>query len=89
MKKNRFATLGLIFSLAACLTLSLFGDKFVDRVEESTNVYKALIKSRDGGIPKSLLEKCQCVVVIPHVIKAAFGFGGRHGSGVASCKAPK
>ena len=89
MKKNRFATLGLIFSLAACLTLSLFGDKFVDRVEESTNVYKALIKSRDGGIPESLLENCHCVVVIPHVIKAAFGFEGRHGSGVASCKGKK
>ena len=58
-------------------------------MEESTNVYKALIKSRDGGIPESLLENCHCVVVIPHVIKAAFGFGGRHGSGVASCKGKK
>jgi len=86
MKKNKVATLGLLFPLVACLTLPLFGDKFVDRVEESTNVYKALIKARDGGIPESLLEKCQCVVVIPHVIKAAFGFGGRHGNGVASCK---
>ena len=69
MKRNKIATLGLIFPLVACLTLPLFGDKFVDRVEESTNVYKALIKAKDGGVPASLLKKCQCVVVIPHVIK--------------------
>ncbi len=86
MKKNKIAMLGLIFPLVACLTLPLFGNKFVDRVEESTSVYKALIKGKDGGVPASLLEKCQCVVVIPHVIKAAFGFGGRHGNGIASCK---
>jgi lipid-binding SYLF domain-containing protein len=76
MKNNPIAALGVIFTLAACLTLPLFGDKFVDRVEESTTVYQALIKSKDGGVPASLLKKCRCVVVIPHVIKAAFGFGG-------------
>ncbi|MCH6570630.1 MAG: lipid-binding SYLF domain-containing protein [Acidobacteria bacterium] len=89
MKNNKISTLALIFPLVACLTLPLFGDKFVDRVEESTSAYKALIKAKDGGVPASLLEKCQCVVVIPHVIKAAFGFGGRHGNGIASCKGKK
>ncbi len=89
MKRNKIATLSLIFPLVVCLTLPLFGDKFVDRVEESTSVYKALINAKDGGVPASLLEKCQCVVVIPHVIKAAFGFGGRHGNGIASCKGKK
>ncbi len=89
MKNNPVAALGVIFTLAACLTLPLFGDKFVDRVEESTTVYQALIKSKDGGVPASLLKKCRCVVVIPHVIKAAFGFGGRHGNGIASCKGKK
>ena len=89
MKNNKISTLGLIFPLVACLTLPLLGDKFVDRVEEATNAYKALIKAKDGGVPASLLEKCRCVVVIPHVIKAAFGFGGRHGKGIASCKGKK
>ena len=89
MKNNKIATLGVMVPLVACLTFPLFGDKFVDRVEESTSVFKALMKSKDGGVPASLLEKCQCVVVIPHVIKAAFGFGGRHGNGIASCKGKK
>ena len=89
MKNNKVATLSVIVPLVVCFTFPLFGDKFVDRVEESTSVYKALIKSKDGGVPASLLKKCQCVVVIPHVIKAAFGFGGRHGYGIASCKGKK
>ena len=79
MKNNKVATLSVIVPLVVSFTFPLFGDKFVDRVEESTSVYKALMKAKDGGVPASLLEKCQCVVVIPHVIKAAFGFGGRHG----------
>ena len=37
MKNNKIATLALIFALVACLTLPLFGDQFVDRVEESTS----------------------------------------------------
>ena len=59
MKNNKIATLGVIVPLVVCFTFPLFGDKFVDRVEESTSVYKALIKSKDGGVPASLLEKCQ------------------------------
>lgn len=89
MKNRKIAGLSVIFTLVACFTLLLFGDKFVDRVEESTTVYQALINTKDGGVPSSLLKKCRCVVVIPHVIKAAFGFGGRHGNGIASCKGKK
>lgn len=74
--------------LVAVLSLmpSLFADKFADRVAESTRVYKELIEAPDRGIPQSLLEDCECIVVIPHVIKAALGFGGRHGNGIASCR---
>ena len=86
MKKNRVATIGSLLLLVVSLTPSLLGDKFVDRVENSTVVYKELINASDSGVPKHLLEKCQCIVVIPHVVKAAFGFGGRNGNGIASCR---
>lgn len=89
MKNNKVATIGLVCLLIASLTPSLFGDKFVDRVENSTEVYKELINASDNSVPKNLLERCQCVVVIPHVVKAAFGFGGRNGNGIASCKNEK
>ena len=76
-----WALLGVVF-----LMPSLFADKFADRVAESTQVFEALIEAPDQGVPQSLLEDCECVVVIPHVVKAALGFGGRHGNGIASCR---
>ncbi len=33
-----------------------------------------------------MLEHAKCIAVLPGVIKAAIGFGGRHGSGVMSCR---
>jgi len=38
------------------------------------------------GIPKDLLHKSYCVVVIPSVKKAALGVGGRFGKGAAVCR---
>jgi lipid-binding SYLF domain-containing protein len=56
------------------------------KVADATAVYRELITTTDKAIPKELLERARCVVVLPGVIKAAIGFGGRHGSGVISCR---
>jgi lipid-binding SYLF domain-containing protein len=37
-------------------------------------------------IPKDLLQKAYCVIVIPSVMKGAFIFGGSYGRGVMSCR---
>ncbi len=67
----------------------LAGDEIQERVENSIEVYKELINAPDQGVPEKLLDGCQCVAVIPHVVKAAFVFGGRHGRGVVSCRDSK
>jgi len=38
------------------------------------------------GIPSDLLEKAECVAVVPGVKKAALGVGGRFGYGAISCR---
>ncbi len=38
------------------------------------------------AIPRDLLDKAECVAVIPGVKKAAFGIGGRWGKGAISCR---
>ena len=40
----------------------------------------------DKGVPQSVLEKAQCIVVIPGLKKAAFLVGGQYGRGFASCR---
>ncbi len=56
------------------------------KLADATAVYRELISARDKAIPKELLDHAKCIAVLPGVIKAAVGFGGRHGSGVMSCR---
>jgi lipid-binding SYLF domain-containing protein len=56
------------------------------KVTDATAVYHELVMPSDRAVPKELLEHCKCVAVLPGVIQAAAGVGGRHGSGVMSCR---
>jgi SH3 domain-containing YSC84-like protein 1 len=56
------------------------------KLADATAVYRELITATDKAIPKELLDHAKCIAVLPGVIKAAIGFGGRHGSGVMSCR---
>lgn len=38
------------------------------------------------NIPQDLLNKAECVIVLPSVTKFAFGFGGSYGRGVMTCR---
>ena len=40
-------------------------------------------------IPQNLLDKAECVIVLPSVIKFAIGFGGSYGRGVMTCRSGK
>jgi len=61
-------------------------DKIADRLWESSKVLDELMKAPDGGVPKDLLKKAECVAVIPGVKKAAIGIGGQFGYGAATCR---
>ena len=37
-------------------------------------------------IPQSVIDKADCVVVLPSVLKAAFVVGGSYGRGVMTCR---
>jgi len=56
------------------------------KLTDATAVYNELIGTPDRGVPKELLENCKCVAVLPGVLKAALGYGARHGSGVMTCR---
>jgi lipid-binding SYLF domain-containing protein len=58
------------------------------KLTDATAVYHELITASDRAVPKELLENCKCVAVLPGVIKAALGYGARHGSGVMACRTP-
>jgi lipid-binding SYLF domain-containing protein len=56
------------------------------RLTEAGNVFGEVMQVPDKAIPQELLERAQCVVVIPGMKKAAFVIGGKYGRGYASCR---
>ena len=55
-----------------------------DRIALSTQVLRDLLS--EAAPPQHLLRETTCVAVLPHVVQAAVGVGGRHGKGVMSCR---
>jgi lipid-binding SYLF domain-containing protein len=59
--------------------------KYLDRIENSGVVLKEILDVPDD-IPQSLLDKAECVIIYPSVLKAAFGIGASYGRGVMTCR---
>ena len=55
-----------------------------DRVTDSAGVLTAIMGIPESAIPDELMERAHGIVVIPHVVKGAFGFGGQWGKGLAA-----
>jgi lipid-binding SYLF domain-containing protein len=55
------------------------------RLSACGQVFKEIMDIPDG-IPKDLLNKAECVIVIPSVVKFAFGVGGDFGRGAITCR---
>jgi len=60
-------------------------EKDEDRLKNSGTVLKEVLDVPDD-IPQDLLDKADCVVVFPSVLKAAFVVGGSYGRGAMSCR---
>ena len=60
----------------------------VKRLQRATQVFKEIMSAPDKGIPEDLLDKCECVGIVPGLKKAGLGLGGKYGKGVLMCRKP-
>ncbi len=60
-------------------------EKEQDRVKEAGEVLKEILNIPDD-IPEDLLDKAECLIILPSVKKGAFGVGGSYGRGVMVCR---
>lgn len=68
---------------------SAYADAKTDkRLAESQRVFESFSNLTEQAIPSWLLERAYGVVVIPKLIKGAFGLGGRGGRGVMAVRQP-
>jgi len=57
-----------------------------ERLVNAANAFSEIMSAPDKGIPGGLLEKADCVVIIPGMKKGGFIVGGRYGKGLVSCR---
>jgi lipid-binding SYLF domain-containing protein len=78
-----------ILTAAILISTSLFAkdDKAVERrLEDSTAVLSEILGAPDKGIPRDLLGKSHCIVVVPGLKKGAFVVGAKYGKGFIACR---
>jgi len=56
-----------------------------DRLKHAGEVMQEILNIPDD-LPKSVLDKSECVIVIPSVKKFALGIGGNYGRGAMTCR---
>src|ERR1700748_388250 len=89
MKKLTVLIAPLLLSFMIILTsaMPIKGDKQTERIHSASNVLKDFGGMKEG-IPHDLISKYQGVVIIPRLINAGLGIGGKRGKGVAVVKLP-
>lgn len=82
MKKLIVCLIVLLMSVAA---FAANDEHEQERVKDAGEVLKEILNIPDD-IPQELLDKAECLVVLPSVKKGAFGIGGSYGRGVMVCR---
>ncbi|HWF12058.1 MAG TPA: lipid-binding SYLF domain-containing protein [Bryobacteraceae bacterium] len=58
------------------------------RLQDSALAFRQIMAAPDRAIPRYLLARAQCIVIVPGMKKGAFLVGGQYGRGFASCRIP-
>ncbi|HST19552.1 MAG TPA: lipid-binding SYLF domain-containing protein [Blastocatellia bacterium] len=58
------------------------------RLQRAAEVFSEIMSAPDMAIPDDLLDKAECVAIVPGLKKGALGFGGKYGKGVVMCRKP-
>ena len=81
----------LYLNLVVCLSFAVATLHAVDKTKEEERLENAAVVMEEimgmpDAIPQDLLDKAECIVVIPSVTKVAIGIGGTYGRGAMVCR---
>jgi len=82
MRKAATVLMAVVLALPA---LGADESKEQKRLQQCGEVLKEILNIPDN-IPKDLIDKAECVIVIPSVLKFAIGIGGSYGRGAITCR---
>jgi len=75
----------VLYLIIPSIAIAADNEKEQERVKESGNVMKELLNS-ESGVPISVLNKAECVIVIPSLKKGGFIIAAEYGRGVMTCR---
>ncbi|HWF48181.1 MAG TPA: lipid-binding SYLF domain-containing protein [Bryobacteraceae bacterium] len=79
--------IGVVAAIVAAVPM--FAQKgSAERLAAATDDLKDAMQANDKGIPQDLLDKAECVVVIPNLKQGGFIVGAKYGRGFFSCRRP-
>ena len=81
------ARLTVILMLSATAVFAAEDDA-TERIGDAKAVFDEIMSSQDKGIPRDLLAKAHCIVIVPAVKRGGFIVGAQYGKGVATCRQP-
>jgi lipid-binding SYLF domain-containing protein len=82
---NKFLACLLVVLMSAVAAFAADDVREQDRVKDAGSVLKEILNIPDD-IPQDLLDKAECLIILPSVKKGAFGIGGSYGRGVMICR---
>lgn len=86
MGKTLFTLLVIGGTALAPLAMAAKESSAADRLDASADVLADMMHASDKGIPQDLMNRAECVVVIPNMKKAGFIWGAKYGRGYAVCR---
>lgn len=83
--KSFLALLLCLLFVSSAVLASDRGDE-VKRLQRATGVFTEIMKTPDKAIPGDLLDKAECIAIVPGLKKGGLGLGGKYGKGVVMCR---
>lgn len=82
-----FRTWLTALAVSALIAPAVFAATEADkRLEAAADLLTEMMQASDKGVPQDLLNRAECVVLVPGLKKAGFVFGAKYGRGFAVCR---
>lgn len=76
-----------VIAMAAALAPAVFAETEADkRLANAADLMTDMMNASDKGVPQDLLNRAECVVLVPGLKKAGFVLGAKYGRGFALCR---
>jgi lipid-binding SYLF domain-containing protein len=85
-RKNTMLKSILLFGMTTAMAFGWKESEPEKRLKDAAQVFEEVMSTPDKAIPQTLLDKAECAIIVPGMIKGAFIVGGEYGRGFASCR---